>query len=291
MKQTLLKLHLSIFLAGFTGLFGKLITLNEGLLVCYRMFIAALMLFFIQRVMGKPERISLREFLKIGGAGCLLALHWVFFYGSIKYANISVGVVCFSSVCFFTALFDPLFFGGRFQRREWLFSLLIVSGILLLFQFDMRYRTGILLGGISSAFCALFTLASKKIAVRHRSVTMLLYELTGGFLLMVCLMPLYLHYFPVETIVPSVRDTLLLLVMSFFCTVVLYLLEIDVLKVISAFTVNLSYNLEPVYSIFFAILFFNEARELNFAFYIGLGLVLLSVSLQTYYAFRRNPHP
>ena len=174
MKEAFIKLHISILLAGFTGLFGKLITLNEGLLVWYRMLFAAVMLFLILWGSGKLKRTSFREVLKIAGTGLLLGLHWVFFYGSIKAANVSIGVVCFSLVGFFTALLEPLIIGRRVSAKELLFSMVTVCGIVLIFQFDTRYRTGIIIGVISSALAALFTITNKKVGVRLASSMMLL---------------------------------------------------------------------------------------------------------------------
>lgn len=286
MREAFIKLHISILLAGFTGLFGKLVTLNEGLLVWYRMLLAAVMLFLILWGSGKLKRVPFREVLKIAGTGLLLGLHWVFFYGSIKAANVSIGVVCFSLVGFFTALLEPLIIRRRLSVKEILFSLVAVCGIVLIFQFDTRYRTGIIIGVISSALAALFTITNKKVGVRHASSMMLLYEMIGGFLGLTCLLPLYLHFFPVGTILPGMTNFLYLLLLALVCTIGLYLLQIQVLKQVSAFTVNLSYNLEPVYSIILAMLFFGEAKELNFAFYAGLGLILLSVLLQTWEAIR-----
>lgn len=245
MREAFIKLHISIILAGFTGLFGKLITLNEGLLVWYRMLFAAVMLFLILWGSGKLKRTSFREVLKIAGTGLLLGLHWVFFYGSIKAANVSIGVVCFSLVGFFTALLEPLIIRRRVSLKEILFSLVAVCGIVLIFQLDTRYRVGIILGVISSALAALFTITNKKVGARHASSMMLLYEMAGGFLGLTCLLPFYLHFSPVETILPEMTNFLYLLLLSLVCTIGLYLLQIQVLKRVSAFTVNLSYNLEP----------------------------------------------
>ena len=136
---------------------------------------------------------------------------------------------------------------------------------------------------------ALFTITNKKVAAGHDASTMLLYEMSGGFVGLSCLLPFYLRYFPVETIFPDVSDLIYLILLASVCTIGLYLLQIQVLKVVSAFTVNLTYNLEPVYSIILAMLFFHEARELNGAFYIGLGLIVLSVLLQTFAVFLPRP--
>ena len=77
------------------------------------------------------------------------------------------------------------------------------------------------------------------------------------------------------------RLLLYLLLLAFVCTIGLYMLQIQVLQKVSAFTVNLSYNLEPIYSIILAMIFFGEAKELNFSFYVGIALIILSVLLQT----------
>jgi drug/metabolite transporter (DMT)-like permease len=298
MKQAFIKLHLSILLAGFTGIFGKIITLNEGLLVWYRMMLAAVVMGVVV-LPPNPLKGGLRGTnlstpplggwgvgggggVSCGVAGSLLALHWVFFFGSIKASNVSIGVVCFSLTGFFTALLEPLLNHRRVSLRELAFSLITVAGIWLIFHFDAQYRTGIVLGIVSALLAALFTITNKRVVGRRSSSVMLFYEMLGGFLLLTLLMPLYLHFFPVETILPKTQDIAYLLIFVVFCTVLLYLLQIDVLKQISAFTVNLSYNLEPLYSILIAMLFLGEAKELTASFYTGLGLILLSVLLQTW---------
>ena len=278
MKEAFFKLHLSVLLAGATGIFGRLISLNEGLLVWYRMLLAGLLFALLSAVRRRFPRI-----------GILLGLHWVFFYGSIKASNISIGVVCFSLVSFFTAFLEPWINRHRISVKEVLFSLLTLLGIALIFHLDTRYRQGILLGITSSVLAALFTITNKKVAAGHDASTMLLYEMSGGFVGLSCLLPFYLRYFPVETIFPDVSDLIYLILLASVCTIGLYLLQIQVLKVVSAFTVNLTYNLEPVYSIILAMLFFHEARELNGAFYIGLGLIVLSVLLQTFAVFLPRP--
>lgn len=289
MKKAFFKLHLSILLAGFTGLFGKLIDLNEGLLVWYRMLFASLFLFLMLGWGGRLRRIGLGETLRMAAPGLLLAFHWVFFYGSIKASNVSIGVICFSLVGFFTAALAPLVDRRRFSVRELIFSLLTVAGVLLIFQLDVRYRTGILLGIVSSAICALFTLVNKRIGENRSSSLLLAYEMAGGFVGLSCVLPLYLHFFPSARFWPSAADLGYLVVLSSVCTIGVYLLQIQVLKVISAFTVSLSYNLEPLYSILLAMLFFGEGRQLNYAFYIGLALIGLSVGLQTREAARTAP--
>lgn len=281
MKEAFIKLHVSVLIAGATGIFGRLISLNEGLLVWYRMLFATVMFFLLLWALGKLQRVSFRDVCKIGSVGMLLAVHWLFFYGSIKASNVSIGVVCLSLMSFFTALFEPLINRHRISLGEIACSLIGVLGIVLIFHFDTRYRLGIGLGILSSALASLFTICNKKVSVGYTSSTMLMYEMGGGFLGLSCLLPLYLSFFPVASILPSLTDLVYLLLFASVCTVLLYILQIQVLKKISAFTFNLTYNLEPIYSIIAAMFLLQEAKELNISFYVGLGLILFSVLLHS----------
>jgi len=281
MKQAFIKLHLSILLAGWTGVFGRLISLNEGLLVWYRLMLASLLFFLFLGVIKKLRKVPIREALFMGATGFLLALNWIFFYGSIKASNVSIGVICFSSIGFFTAFLEPIFNHKRISVKEVAFSLLTLLGISLIFSFDTRYRMGIGLGIFSSLLCALYTLANKRVSQGKTASTVLLYQFSGGFLCVSCLLPFYLHFFPVKTLLPNSADCFYLFFFVVFCTLVMYILQIQALKKISAFTVNLSYNLEPVYSIIIAMLLFNEARDLNVSFYFGVCFIILSVLLQS----------
>lgn len=281
MKEAFIKLHVSVLIAGATGIFGRLISLNEGLLVWYRMLFATVMFFLLLWMLGKLKRVSFRDVCKIGSVGMLLAIHWLFFYGSIKASNVSIGVVCLSLMSFFTALFEPLINRHRISLGEIACSLIGVLGIILIFHFDTRYRLGIGMGILSSALASLFTICNKKVSVGYTSSTMLMYEMGGGFLGLSCLLPLYLSFFPVASILPSLTDLVYLLLFASVCTVLLYILQIQVLKKISAFTFNLTYNLDPIYSIIAAMFLFHEAKELNASFYVGLGLILFSVLLHS----------
>ncbi|MBP7487157.1 MAG: DMT family transporter [Parabacteroides sp.] len=280
MREAFIKLHLSILLAGFTGILGKLISLSEGVLVWYRMFLTSLILLLILWIGKKLRKVSFRDFLKMAGVGLLLALHWLFFFGSIKASNVSIGVVCFSVTGFFSAIFEPLFGRRKISFRELLYSVVAVLGILLIFQFDMRYRYGIMLGVVSSALAALYTISNKKVGSLAPSSSILLYEMIGGVTFLSCLLPFYLYFSPQEYLIPNAPDFIYLLLFAIFCTICMNILQIQALKSISAFTMNLSYNLEPVYSIILAMIIFGEAKDLNLAFYAGLSLIVFSVFLQ-----------
>ena len=288
-RKGFIQLHLSVLLAGFTGLFGRLITLNEVDIVWYRMLFTSVILLVFA---GLP-RVGWRKFLQLCGCGALLGLHWILFYGSIKASNVSIGVICFSLTGFFTALFEPAIFRRRVSWQELLFSLITVVGVLCVFSFDARYRYGILIGVASSAVCALYVVCNKKASVGVRSRTVLMYQMSGGLVLVSAIIPVYLAFFPSSqpvVVVPQGMNLWLMLCHALFCTVGMCLLQIQALKRLSASTVNLTYNLEPCYTIILAFLVFGESREINFSFYVGIALILLSVLLQTRRALGGNKY-
>ena len=290
MKKDYLLLHLSVFIAGFTGVLGRLITLDSAVLVWWRMAAAALLMWLFLKITKQLNNFKLHNLFQMGGVGLLLALHWVFFYASIKASNVSIGVVCFSLVGFFTALLEPIINKHRFSAREFLFSLLTILGIYLIFQFDSRYRLGIMLGVVSSALYALFAITNQRVGKQYEAKNMLLWEMVGGLIGLTCLIPIYNLFIPIGRLYPVGMDYPYLAFMVVVCTIGLCLLQIIVLQKIPAFTVNLSYNLEPVYSIILSMFIFSEYKELNFSFFIGIGLIILSVVLQTFYSIKHRPN-
>ncbi len=288
MKKSYYLLHFAVILAGFTGVFGKLISLNEGLLVWYRLFFSSIILFLILQLLKITNRITFQEKLAIAKIGMFIAIHWVFFYASIKYSNISIGVVCYCLVSFFTAFFKPLINKIKFKYSELLLSALTLLGISLIFHFDTSYQLGIALGVISSAFAALYTIYNERLVRNYDSKIINYYQMVGGTIGLGILLPVYLYFFPVESLIPNLKDTAYLILLALFCTVGLYVSFAEVLKKIPAFTVNLSFNLEPIYAIIMAFLFFNESKEVNASFYAGLLFVMSSVLFQTFLSVRQG---
>lgn len=288
MKKAFIQLHIAVLLAGLTGILGKLISLNEGLLVWYRLLLTAPSLWLLALIRGQAIRIGRRDLWRIFGIGGIAALHWVAFYGSIKYSNVSVSLLCFSAIGFFTALIEPLIMRHKVDVVELLLGLLVIAGICLIFRVNPHFKTGIVIGLVSALLGSLFPVLNKRILRRVSSENVTLYELSGGLLVLTLLMPIYLWLFPAPSLLPTPSDWGWLLVLSWACTVLAFNLSMSALQKISAFTVNLSYNLEPVYGILLAFLLFREDKYLNGGFYIGFFLILLSIILQTLRLWRKQ---
>lgn len=288
MKKAFLQLHIAVFLAGFTGILGPLIGMNEGLIVWYRLLLTAATMWVLFGWMKKIKRLPFSDILKITGVGLIAALHWVTFYGAIRYANVSVALVCFSAIGFFTALFEPLILKKRLNGTELMLGVVTIAGIYIIFRFDGQYRTGIIIGIISAMLASLFPIYNREFLKRMNVETLLTWQQTGGLLMLSVLLPFYLQRFPVTQFLPGWESLGWLLVLSWCCSVIAFQLSANALKRLSAFTVNLTYNLEPVYGIILAFALFNENKFLSKWFFIGLAIILAALVVHVWILYRQE---
>jgi drug/metabolite transporter (DMT)-like permease len=281
--RPLILLHTAVFLAGWTGIFGRLITLSGLPLVWYRIMVSVVVLALVLALMKRLHRTGWKAIAMIAGCGAILSVHWVAFFASIQASNVSIGVACIATSCFFTTILDPLINRKKLSWIEVLISFIAISGVLLIFSLDVRYRLGIALGLLSAALYSVFSILNINVAQKtgEDSATMLLYELIGGVLFLTLLMPFHTYLMPAESIALTLKDGLWLLLLGSVFTVLPFLFQLQALRSLSAFTVNLAYNLEPVYSIAIAAILFGELREVNFSFWLGIALIIISVLIQT----------
>lgn len=316
MKNAYIQLHAAVLLASCSGILGNLISLDAVMVTWYRMLLAGLVLMAV--LLLKYRRLALvQSDWRVFGAGALLALHWILFYASIKYSNVSVGVVCFCLSGFFTAIISPLLNRRRISWTELLLSAITLAGILLIFRFDTSFRLGIVLGTVSSLLFALYATLNGRVNSSSPSdsspafrsappssdapgiqparpgtvpdalrITAL--QMTGGCAALTVLLPFYRLAVPSAIFLPTAADTAYLLLLALGSTVCMCLLLNRAQRTITPFTVSLTFNLEPVYSILLAILIFHEYRVLGPAFWAGLALIVLSLALQMLYVVRRK---
>jgi len=286
-RIALWQLHIAVFLAGFTAILGRVIDMEERSIVWYRLLLSALMLFFYLLFIKDSLKISPRNIISCFGIGSLIGLHWLFFYASIKAGNASIALVCFSATGSFTAILEPVITRRKFNWREILTGLFVLIGIGLIFQFDTRYRSAIILGLSAAFFSAIFPIYTKKVLNKVNVTVLSFYVLTGGLLFLTLFLPLYTGniYF---LDLPSVNNWIWLGLLALFCTVIAFQFSFQALKKLSAFTINLTFNLEPLYGMIMAFIFFKEHHELSFSFYIGTSILLLSVGIETYMIRRKE---
>jgi drug/metabolite transporter (DMT)-like permease len=276
-RRALLQIHLCVVLWGFTAILGKLISLPALPLVWWRLLLVSVALAAFPRVWRALRSIPLRLALIYAGIGCVVALHWLAFYGAVKLANASVAATCMALAPVVTALIEPWLTGARFERHNLLLGLLVIPGVALVvggIPADMHL--GFWVGVASAALAAVFNALNKRHLGHHDAMAVTWIELGAGFLLVAAITP-FAAPAGQSFVLPDVRDGALLLVLAIACTLIPFALALAALRQLSAFTTQLAVNLEPVYAIAIAILFLGESRDLDTPFFVGVAVVLAAV--------------
>jgi drug/metabolite transporter (DMT)-like permease len=285
-----LLLHLTVFLYGFTGILGKLITISAEHLVWHRLWIAVLALVVYCLLRGVSLKVGREDLIKYCGVGLLIAAHWVFFYKAIKEGSVSVAVVCLSTSTFFTALIEPFFFKRRINWVEVMLGFVIFIVLYLIFFDQQQYMLGIVYGVIAAFLASVFPVFNGMLAKSHQPVRLTVYELGGGFVFL-SLYLLLSSDFDSLFVALDFANWFWLTVLALACTAFTFVIGVEIMKEISPYTVVLSINLEPVYTIILAYFIFQDAERLNTGFYSGTLAILCCIFLNAYlkaYQRKRN---
>ena len=245
------------------------------------MLLVSICFLFFAKTWGGFNALTRGSIIRIGGVGILVSIHWIFFYGAIKYSNISVTLSIMATISFMTSFVEPLITKRKFRPYEALLGLLVVPGIYLIYYFsEAGHLTGMIMALLSAFFASLFTSLNKKHVEITNPYTFSFLQLFSGFLFLTLMLPIYLHYFPGSFYVGSALDYSYLFCLAFFCTLIPYILYMIALRTLDAFTTNFANNLEPVYGIVLAWIIFAENQEMDWRFYIGTTIIILSIFAQ-----------
>lgn len=273
-------LHLIIFMWGFTGILGKLIKLDAFYIVWHRVLIAFVALIIIMLILKVPLIIkNKKRFFQISLIGIIVGLHWLTFYLSIQLSTASLGILCLSTTTIHVAWLEPIIMKRKFSWLEMLLSLTVVFGIYFVSS-DFSGNDYVALAyGLTSAFlAATFAVFNAKFVEDTSPANISLYEM-GAAVLFLSIVLLFQGRFSAELFVMSMSDFLWLLFLGVLCTSFAFLATIEVVKKLGAFTVSLSINLEPVYTIILAVIILKEHKLLNTNFYIGSAVIVIIVLL------------
>ncbi len=279
-------LHLCVLLWGFTAILGKLITLPTGALVVWRMGLVAALLALWPRVWRGIDAISRVQILRYAAIGVVVALHWLAFYGSIRLANASVAVGCVALGSVFAAILEPLITGRPHERAELLLGLLVIPGMALLVGgVPLSMYLGVAVGVLSALLAALFAALNKRYATDDPPEAVTLIQMTAGAVA-IALGASVVFGVDQTLRLPDATDLGWLLVLAVVCTLLPFMLWLQALRHVSAFTTQLTLNLEPVYAIVLAALLFHEYRQLTPSFYAGVAVIIATVFLQPWLTAR-----
>jgi drug/metabolite transporter (DMT)-like permease len=283
-----LQIHFCVFLWGFTAILGKLITLAALPLVWWRMLLVSGTLLLVPRVWRALRVVPLRLALAYAGIGVIVSLHWLTFYGAIKLANASVAATCIAVAPLFLAFLEPLLARRRFELRELLLALIVVPGVALVVDgVPAGMRVGVAVGVLSALLVATFSALNKRLVAHADPLAVTALELGAGAAFLTMLAPLLPHSGSAWPL-PDAHDALLLLILAYACTLLPFALSLHALRQVSAFSMQLITNLEPVYAIVLAIVLLHEQRVLDARFYLGVMVILGAVFLHPLLSRRRR---
>lgn len=292
-RSDYLRLHFLVFLWGFTAILGLLISLPALTLVIYRTFLASVGLLMV--IIATKGRLVLppKDVWKMALTGGLLALHWITFFGSARLANASVSLVGVATASLWTALFEPAINKRRIKIYEVLLGLVVLTGLYIIYSFDFHYGLGLLISISSGALSAVFFVVNSQFGRRIDPRIITFYEMSGAFIFSLLCLFIFNVFgaIKIPLQMPGWMDLFYLLILSMICTVYAYTAAIRLMKRLSAFTMQLTINMEPVYGIILALLIFGDREKMSVGFYVGAALILGAVVSYPMIKRRVSPDP
>ena len=274
-----LHLHFLVFIAGFTAILGELISINAISLVWYRMIIASVLMLIYILIRKVKLKINPKALLRLSIAGIIIALHWITFFGAINQSNISITLAMFSTGAFFASFIEPFIYKRAIIWYEIVFGIIVIIGVFIITQSEIKYLTGILLG-ISSAFLSsLFAVLNGSFLKQHTATVISFYEFLSGVLFISIYIIIFGDGFSNSFFKISLSDFKYLFILASICTAYSFIASVYIMKAISPYTVVLTYNLEPVYGIAMAMILFPEKEKMSANFYYGAIVIICVVIL------------
>ena len=274
-----LHLHFLVFIAGFTGVLGELISLEAIPLVWYRMLIALIMMFIFIKLRNIRLAISIASFIKFFFAGVFIALHWITFFAAIKLSNISITLAMFSTGAFFASLIEPIIHKRKIINYEILFGFVVVVAVFMIVHTKIEYIFGITLGILSAFFASLFSVMNGKFVELYSPSVISFYEFISGVFIISIFLSFSDNGFDVSFFNISIADWIYLLILASVCTAYAFIGSIYVMRYITPYSVVLTYNLEPIYGFSLAVIFFPNTELMSPLFYFGTGIIIATILL------------
>jgi len=277
-KYKLTSLHLMVVVLGLTGVFGKLISLSAIHLVWYRMGIAFISIAIFLAFKKQLFSISKKDFLGLLGVGALVTFHWLCFFESIKVSTVSVAVVCLATSSLFSALIEPFFFKRKFLFYEVIMGVVVVVALAFIMGTETKYFWGYFYGILAAFLATLFTLFNAKYINKVGAAKITMIEMLSGVIIISCIL-FFQQDYTVFTTKISITDLTYLILLGTLCTAMVFVWLTEIMRHITPYSLIMAINLEPVYSIIFALTIFGDNELMSSSFYLGscaiIGIVFL----------------
>jgi len=277
-------LHFIVLIWGFTGILGDLISLDSYEITFFRTGIAFLSLIVLGIIFPPKSSLTTRQFFWLLGTGVIVGLHWITFFYSVK-ISLSIAVVCMSASTLFTSFLEPIIFNRKFLISELILSIIVSIGIFIIFGFELQFTLAIIIGLISAFFSALFNVLNGTFVKTMPSQSITKYEMLGGFL--TASVFLYAtNNLSSQTFTISLMDWMWLLILALVCTTFAFIASIWVMKFVTPFTVSISVNMEPLYTIVIALIIDycmgTNKQKMSDGFYFGASIIILAIFAHAY---------
>ncbi|MDQ3394189.1 MAG: DMT family transporter [Bacteroidota bacterium] len=277
------KLHFIVLLWGFTAIIGLLIYIPSVELVFYRTLLSFLGLGVLLFIWKENVMIGAGELIKIFATGFLIAAHWILFFAAAKISTASVTLAGMATASLWTSILEPIIIKGKIKAHEVLLGLVVIAGLYVIFHFEFNHALGLGMAILSAFLAALFTVINGRFTLRQNSFVITFYEMIGACAGTALFFPIYTTYFTDELqLTPSLMDWFYIAILALVCTVYAYSASVELMLRMSAFSLNLVVNLEPVYGILLAYIIFGDAEKMTLGFYIGTFIILLAVLAYPY---------
>ena len=277
----LTSLHLMVVILGLTGVFGKLISLSAIHLVWYRMGIAFISLAIFLAFKKQLFSVSKKDFIGLLGVGALVTLHWLCFFESIKVSTVSVAVVCLATSSLFSALIEPFFFKRKFLFYEVIMGVIVVLALAFIMGTETKYFWGYFYGIMAALLATLFTLFNAKYINKVGAAKITMIEMLSGVIIISCIL-FFQQDYTVFTTKISVTDLTYLILLGTLCTAMVFVWLTEIMRHITPYSLIMAINLEPVYSIIFALIIFGDNELMSSSFYLGSCVIIGIVFLDGY---------
>jgi drug/metabolite transporter (DMT)-like permease len=277
-RRAYLELHFAVLLYGFTAILGVLIHLPALVLVWWRVTIALAAMLVYGNIPLKMKQLSQKNKINLIGIGVVVGVHWIAFFGAGKLANASITLVAFATTSFMSSFLEPFFMRHKIKWYEVALGIVIIPAMAYVVgTLPTEMGLGFFIALISALLAVIFSILNKKMTTKTDPLSISFFNLSGAWLLLTLILPFYFKYEPNAKFLPTLNDWIFLLILSLLCTNLGYWLGIRSLRHLSAFSVSLTVNLEPVYGIILAWLILKEDKQLNPSFYIGASAIIVAV--------------
>jgi drug/metabolite transporter (DMT)-like permease len=260
----------------FTAILGKLISLPSLDMVVWRTGLATLGFVAIALAGRAPRRLAKREAGILFGLGAILGLHWVLFFLAARLATASVSLAAMPTMLIWCTLMEPFVNGTRhWSRIELILGMVIIAAVWMIYAVELKLWFGFTIGIVSALIASVYAIFNKQVVARYHFATLCAWQLGGACVAAWLLLPFISG--TALPAMPGARDLGWIVLFAIGCTVLPYAAFVYVMKRMSVFTVNVVYNLEPLYGMALATLIFGVKEQMTPGFYAGAAIIIASV--------------